>query len=248
MTQIPSISVGNILHSRLPSTVVRKENPSDFGSAQPLSTLPLIPPDGAKRTDGYQIYLPNCGTIAFFMGLALSQPEAIKKLVVPLGDGGVRVSTDNRGNLEYWRLPPELSTLQSTPTTSTWLQVLEKTVATWYGGGYHGIGGLDTFSVGRVFGFTYSWVARADNTMPLTDATLYSYLSTQISEHRLTCVGTGATVRASGLYANHMYYLVDVTSTHVLLGNPWGTYYDAVVSLSDFLLQFDLVSSERYER
>ncbi len=187
---------------------------------------------GPKFTDIRQGYLGDCYYLASLASIADNDPQVIRDMVTPLGDGTYAVRFYSAGKAVYLRLDADLPVVaagglayaQASADGATWAAVLEKAYAYFrYGkNSYASIeGGWMSTVNEQITGLDspYRW------TSGTIAADFVKYLSDNLNAgHAVTAASA---YRATGpIVANHAYMVksVDVVGgmTYVTVYNPWG--------------------------
>lgn len=238
----------------IPANAIVKPDPKDMGPPQryPVPLMAGVP----QRTDGNQIAIADCGFIATCKGLALRQPEVIGKLLQQHGDKFIfhAPSPTFMGAPETWLVDMTFAGSQSVPTRACWMQAMEKCAAlTNYIGGYVNLGGIAAVQCAWVLGFetrAVQWPSPWSGLPLPSDDEMVGWIRETIARHETAIVGTGAVFIATPLVSNHQYYIIEVEFRDgkwwVLLGNPWGSFFDQWVPFDEFKRQFNVIMCAKY--
>lgn len=201
--------------------------------------------DDASPADVQQGQLGDCYLCAGLASIAAVNPQAIKDLIKPAGDGGALVTFHERDVVtgEFRpvtiRVDAELYESSRGPlyghakgdraSMELWFPLVEKAYATWKGG-YEpvGRGGVQNQVFEAVLGRSAGWLAvdagsNPDAVWGTLQATLQAGLPIGAGTHSID----DGRYANSGVYANHGYSVMrteeDGGGRYVVLRNPWGS-------------------------
>ena len=203
--------------------------------------------DEPSASDVQQGQLGDCYVCAALAGIAAADPEAIRRLIKPAGDGGAEVTFHERdvvtGEFRPVTIHVDTELYESASgnkpiyghamgdraSMELWFPLVEKAYATWRGG-YDtvGKGGVQNQIFEAVLGRPAGWLAISERSKPdevwgTMQATLKAGLPLGAATYNVDDGRYGNT----GVHANHGYSVLGADEVNgerfVTLRNPWGS-------------------------
>ena len=186
--------------------------------------------DGPEYNDVAQGYLGDCYFLASLASLAQSDPNVIRQMIAPLGDGTYAVRFFRGNTPVYVRVDSDLPASGSgpvyarlTPDGELWVALAEKAYAEfrYSDNAYESLnGGWMSTSSREITG-----AACGDRSTSGSGATLAQYLTTELNAgHALTAATVGSP--SGPVVGQHAYMVKGVETvsgtTYVTVYNPWG--------------------------
>jgi hypothetical protein len=199
-----------------------------------FSSKPLFASDGPSQDDVSQGAVGDCWYLATLAATAKTNPTAIRRAVIELGDGTYAVRfADGGGTPVYVRVDGDL------PVTSwgamqyaglgregsTWVAVMEKAAACFRYGGLANYADLDGGWMSEAFedlGYTSHAIWETDN-----GDDLLSQIAAELDEGKAVTLAIFEPARFSPLIGSHAYTVEAVETDDqgrrtLVLRNPWG--------------------------
>jgi hypothetical protein len=187
--------------------------------------------DGPQYSDIRQGAIGDCYFVAVLASLSQTDPDIIRQMVTPLGDGTFAVRFYQNGQSVYLRVDGDLPTYSNgalayakqSATGEIWVPIVEKAYAFFrYGEGtYESLNGgwmSDPLKEITNQGSSMKWTGQ-------NAGTLYSWISANLDANHSVTIGTN--FNATGkVVASHAYMVKSVQTVggvqYVTLYNPWG--------------------------
>jgi hypothetical protein len=181
--------------------------------------------------DTQQGYLGDCYFIASLASLADKDPEIIRQMITPLGDGSYAVRFFNRGTATYVRVAADLPTYYGspiyadlTPRGGLWVALAEKAFAQ-FRSGQNSYDSLSGGWMGDVYRQVTGGTSLDSYTHGQNPTSLAQWINTQLAAgHAVTCASYSNP--AKPIVGCHAYMIkaVDTTGTTPMITvyNPWG--------------------------